>query len=144
MARPHPAANRRTGRGDLLRPNMNNSEEKDTKAAGPAEQQLQAYLDEAAEAGADGIILEYVPEGLEVCFMLGDTGAGRVLKDSNLAGALMQLIGDRAGLDTRTEGTMTWLVHGQPVEIAVKEYDSFGECAFRLKLKKTTPPGRRR
>jgi hypothetical protein len=119
---------------------MNNSEEKDTKAAGPAERQLQAYLDEAIEAGANAIVLEYVPEGLEVCFMLGDTGAGRILKDSKLAGALMQLIGDRAGLDTKTQGTMTWLVHGQPVGITVAEYDSFGECAFRLKLKKKTPP----
>lgn len=118
---------------------MNKSEGKATQAAGPAEQQLQAYLDEAVEAGADAIILEYVAEGLEVCFMLGDTGAGRILKDSKLAGALMQLIGDRAGLDTRTKGTMIWPVHGQPLKIAVEEYDSFGECAFRLKLKKTTP-----
>ena len=119
---------------------MNKSKAKDTKAARPAEQQLRAYLDEAVEVGANAIILEYVPEGLEVCFMLGDTGAGRILKDSKLAGALMQLIGDRAGLDTKTKGTMTWLVHGQPVRITVEQYDSFGECAFRLKFKKTTPP----
>jgi len=123
---------------------MNNSKAKATKAARQAEQQLQAYLEEAVEAGANAILLEYVPEGLEVCFMLGDTGAARVLEDSKLAGGLMQLIGDRAGLDTKTKGTMTWLVHGQPVEITVEEYDSFGECAFRLKLKKTTPPRGRR
>jgi hypothetical protein len=119
---------------------MNNSKEKDTKAARPAEQQLQAYLEEAVEAGANGIDLEYVPGGLEVCFMLGDTGAGRVLKDSKLAGALMQLVGDRAGLDNKPKGTMTWLVHGQPVGITVEQYDNFGECAFRLKLKKKAPP----
>jgi hypothetical protein len=117
---------------------MNDSKEKDTEAASPAEQQLQAYLDEAVEGGASAILLEYVPEGLEVCFMLGDTGAGRVLKDSKLAGALMQLIGDRAGLDTKPKGTMTWLVHGQPLVITVEQYDNFGECAFRLKLKKRT------
>jgi hypothetical protein len=119
---------------------MINSEDNDTGAARAAEQQLQTYLDEAVEAGANAIVLEYVPEGLEVCFMLGDTGAGRVLEDSKLAGDLMQLIGVRAGLDTKTKGTMTWLVHGQPVGITVEEYDSFGECAFQLKLKKTTPP----
>ena len=123
---------------------MNNSKSKDTKAARAAEQQLQAYLEEAVEAGANAIVLEYVPEGLEVCFMLGDTGAGRVLEDSKLAGELMQLIGDGAGLDTKPKGTMTWLVHGQPVGITVEEYDSFGECAFRLKLKKKTPPRGRR
>jgi hypothetical protein len=117
---------------------MISSKEKDTKAARPAEQQLQAYLEETVEAGANALILEYVPEGLEVCFMLGDTGAGRVLKDSKLAGALMRLIGDRAGLDTKPKGTMTWLVHGQPVGITVEQYDNFGECAFRLKLKKAT------
>ena len=119
---------------------MNNSKEQDTKPASPAEHQLQAYLDEAVEAGADTIILEYVPEGLEVCFMLGDTGAGRILEDSKLAGALMELIGDRAGLGTRTKGRMTRLVHGQPVGITVEQYDSFGECALRLKLQKRTPP----
>ncbi|MEI6784909.1 MAG: hypothetical protein WCQ21_28770 [Verrucomicrobiota bacterium] len=118
---------------------MNNSKGKDTQAARPAEQQLQAYLEEAVEAGANAIVLEYVPEGLEVSFMLGNTGAGLLLKDAKLAGAPMQLIGDRAGLDTKAQGKMTWLVHGQPVKIAVEEYDSFGECAFRLKLKKTSP-----
>jgi hypothetical protein len=118
---------------------MNNSKEEHTEAARQAEQQLQAYLDEAVEGGANAIILEYVPEGLEVCFMLGDTGAGRILKDSKLASALMQLIGDRAGLDTKPKGKMTWLVHGQPVGITVEQYDNFGDCAFRLKLKKTTP-----
>ena len=124
---------------------MNDSKENDTKAASPAEQQLQAYLEEAVEGGASAIDLEYVSEGLEVCFMLGDTGAGRVLKDSKFAGAVMQLIGDRAGLDTKTKGTMTWLVHGQPFVITVDQYDNFGECAFRLKLKKGAPPhGRRR
>jgi hypothetical protein len=118
---------------------MSNLKEKDTKTIQSAEQQLQAFLEEAVEGGANAIVLEYVPEGLEVCFMLGDTGGGRILKDSKLAGALMQLIGDRAGLDTKPKGTMTWLVHGQPVGITVEQYDNFGECAFRLKLKKTTP-----
>ena len=37
---------------------MINSKEKDTEAARPAEQQLQAYLEEAVEAGANAIILE--------------------------------------------------------------------------------------
>ena len=121
-----------------------NTDDKSTKPASPAEQQLQAYLEEAVEAGADAIVLEYVSEGLEVCFMLGDSGMGRILKDPKLAGAVMQLVGDRAGLDTRTKGTMTCLVRGQPVGITVEEYDSFGECAFRLKLKKRTPPRRYR
>jgi hypothetical protein len=105
-----------------------------------AEQQLEAYLAEALSAGADEIVLEYVAEGLEVMFMLGDTGAGRVLKDAKLAGALMELIGERAGLETNAKGTMTCEIHGQPVQIAVEEYDSFGECAFRLTLKQTTSP----
>jgi hypothetical protein len=38
---------------------MNDSKEKDTKAASPAEQQLQVYLDEAVEGRANGIVLEY-------------------------------------------------------------------------------------
>jgi hypothetical protein len=109
-----------------------------------AEQQFQSYLDEAVGAGADAILLEYVPERLEVCFMLGDTGAGRVLKDSKLAGDLMQLVAKRAGLNAKSRGTMTWASHGQPVRIAVEEYDSFGECAFRLKLKQASAKNPRR
>ena len=35
-----------------------------------------------SKAGANAIVLEYVPESLEVCFMLGDTGAGRILEYS--------------------------------------------------------------
>jgi hypothetical protein len=66
------------------------------------------------------------------------------LKDSKLAGALMQLVGDRAGLDNKPKGTMTWLVHGQPLVITVEQYDNFGESAFRLKLKKGAPPHGRR
>jgi hypothetical protein len=38
---------------------MNNSKAKNTEAARVAEQQLQAYLEEAVEAGANAIVLEY-------------------------------------------------------------------------------------
>ena len=38
---------------------MNNSRAKDTEASRPAEQQLQTYLEEAVEAGANAIVLEY-------------------------------------------------------------------------------------
>jgi hypothetical protein len=106
-----------------------------TNVEARAEQQLQSYLAEAVEAGAGEIVLAYVPEGLEVMFMLGDTGAGRVLEDSQLAGKLIQLVAHRAELDIKAKGTMAWTVRGQTVRIAVEQYDSFGECAFRLKLK---------
>lgn len=99
-----------------------------------AEKQLKAYLEEAVSGGADSIILEYVPEGLEICFVFGDTGTGCILKDFKVAGDIMQLIGERAGLDTKSKGTMTWEIQDQAVKIAVEEYNSFGECAFRLKL----------
>ena len=45
-----------------------------------ARHQLQSYLDEAVDAGADAVVLEYVPEGLKVCFQLDNSGVGRVLE----------------------------------------------------------------
>jgi hypothetical protein len=99
-------------------------------------QKLQQMLEEAVSAGADSIELEYVAEGLEVMFVFGSTGYGDVIGDRVLASGIIRLIVDRAKLARKSRGVMSWTLFGKQYNIAVEEYDSFGESAFRLVLRK--------
>lgn len=47
-------------------------------------QALQRILEDAIDAEADAVELEYVDGGLEICYMIGNTGLGRVLTDDDL------------------------------------------------------------
>jgi hypothetical protein len=80
--------------------------------------------------------LEYVAEGLEVMYTFGSTGSGDVIGDRVLASGIIRLIIDRAKLARRSRGVMNWRLLGKQYNIAVEEYDSFGESAFRLILGK--------
>ncbi len=95
-------------------------------------QKLQQVLEEAVSAGADSIELEYVAEGLEVVYTFGSTGSGDVIGDRVLASGIIRLIIDRAKLARRSRGVMNWRLLGKQYNIAVEEYESFGESAFRL------------
>jgi len=99
-------------------------------------QKLQQMLEEALDAGADSIELEYVAEGLEVMYVFGSTGSGDVIGDRVLASGIIRLIIDRARLARRSRGVMNWALFGKQYNITVEEYDSFGESAFRLILGK--------
>jgi hypothetical protein len=99
-----------------------------------ASERLQQILEQAVDGGADSIQLEYVEDGLEVCYMFGSTGIGDVLSDHTLASEIIGLIVDRAKLGDKSRGVMTWTLFGKRHSIVVEEYDSFGESAFRLKL----------
>lgn len=104
-------------------------------------QKLQQVLKEAASAGANSIELEYVAEGLEVMYTFGSAGSGDVIDDRALASGIIRLIVDRARLAHKSRGVMNWTLLGKQYNIAVEEYDSFGEPAFRLILGK---PGQKR
>jgi hypothetical protein len=99
-------------------------------------QKLQQILQEAVDGGADSIELEYVEDGLEVSYMLGGTGIGAVLSDHVLASEVIGLIIDRAKLEYKSRGVMSWMLFGRQHNITAEEYDSFGESAFRLILQK--------
>ena len=105
-----------------------------TTAETRAVELLQSILDRAAEAGADMVDLERVPDGLEILYCSGHTGVGGLLETPELEAPLIDLIVRRARLHRKAEGTFMWKVHGQNRAIAVEEYDSFGEACFRLKL----------
>jgi hypothetical protein len=97
---------------------------------------LQQILEEAVSAGANSIELEYVAEGLAVMYMFGSTGSGDVIDDRALASGIIRLIVERARLARKSRGVMNWMLLGKQYNIAVEEYDSFGESAFRLILGK--------
>ena len=95
---------------------------------------LQSLLEDATEGGADSIDLQYVDEGLEVTFMVGNSGIGSVVDDRILAGELIRLIVERAKLQNRSRGMINWTYRDKSHNITVVEYENFGESAFRLML----------
>lgn len=97
---------------------------------------LQRILEEAIKIGADSVELEYVNEGLEVCYMHGCIGFGTVLTDRTLESKFIELIIDMAKLEDKSRGVMIWTLLGKEYSITVEEYENFGESAFRLKIRK--------
>jgi hypothetical protein len=80
--------------------------------------------------------LEYVAEGLEAMYVFGSTGYGDVIGGRVLASGIIRLIVDRAKLARKSRRVMNWTLFGKQCNIAVKEYDSLGESAFRLARRK--------
>jgi division protein CdvB (Snf7/Vps24/ESCRT-III family) len=96
-------------------------------------EKLQQIIIEAIENGADGIEMEYVGEGLEVTYMFGNIGMGRVIEDEAEIGEIITGIMEDAKLESTSQGLMEW--RHKSHKIYVEAYDSFGETAFRLKIK---------
>ena len=101
-----------------------------------ARQKLQQIIEEAIDIGADSIELEYVDSGLEVCYMLGSSGVGTILADRMLESEIVELIISKAKLEDKSRGVMDWTYLGKRYHILVEEYESFGESAFKLILRK--------
>lgn len=101
---------------------------------------LQVAIDDALQAGADSVELEYVAEGLEVTYMFGNNGISRVIDDRMLGGEMIGLIVERAQLENKSRGVLEWPYHGKPRKITVVEYENFGESAYKLLLR----PSRRK
>ena len=99
---------------------------------------LRDILDRAVDGGADSIELEYVSEGVEVCFMVGSSGFGQVV-DHDEGQEIISFIVKHAGLERRECGTLQVELHGQPCSIRVKTYDHLGEWAYRLTLPTSKP-----
>ncbi len=102
-----------------------------------AEITLWLLLETAIQYGADAIELEYAPEGLEATFMRGDVGIGNVIQDDE---AIERIVGElvaQAKLEHKTRGGFKWTHEQKEYEVRAEEYESFGESAFRLALKKS-------
>ena len=101
---------------------------------------LQDIIERALTGGADAVLLEWVPEGLEVTWMAGNTGLGTVIS-SEEGNRITRFIVRAAGLERRDRGVLAVEVAGQGREVSVKSYENFGEWAYRLSL---VPAGKRR
>lgn len=99
-----------------------------------ARQKLQQIIEEALDIGADSIELEYVDDGLEVCYMLGSNGFGMILADRTLEREIIELIISEAKLEDTSRGVMDRMHLGKRYHFLVEEYESFGESAFKLIL----------
>ena len=108
---------------------------KDSQALANAK--MQEILDRAIDAGADAVTIEFAKQGgLEVFFVIGDTGVGDILVERSLEAEVMKLIYEQAGLDEKLYGVLHWECYGQNLEINVEQYDSFGETAYTLTFPK--------
>jgi hypothetical protein len=98
-----------------------------------ARAKMQEILDQAIDAGADAVTIEFAKEGgLEVLFVFGNTGVGNIFIQQNLEEDVMTLIYEQSGLEGKSCGVLHWECHGQNLEINVEEYESFGEIAYTL------------
>ena len=79
------------------------------------------------------MLLEWVPEGLEVTWMAGNMGIGTVVS-SKEGNRITRFIVRAAGLEQRNRGVLAVEVAGQSREVSVKSYEHFGEWAYRLSL----------
>jgi hypothetical protein len=86
---------------------------------------------------SDSVLLEPVPEGLEVCWRAGDAGLGTVvsIKDGN---RIARFIVRAAGLEQHDRGVLAMKVAGEIRQISVESYEHFGEWAYRLRLAPAT------
>ena len=70
-----------------------------------------------------------------LCF--GDTGLGSVSIPRNLQEPVLGELVERANLTRKPKGRMQVNLLGKDYVVTVNEYDSFGESAFTLTLKKS-------
>ncbi len=92
-------------------------------------------LEEAMDAEANVLELEYVDRGLEAYYMSGSIGIGILIKPE-LEGEVIRTIVKKAKLGKRPRSRMHMDLNGQKHTIIVEEYQSSGEAAFKLILEK--------
>src|SRR5262249_26696498 len=94
---------------------------------------FQKIMERVLAGDADSVSLEPVPEGLEVCWIVGNTGLGTVVSNPE-GNRLTRFIVRAAGLERRDRGTLAMEVAGESREISVESYEHFGEWAYRLRV----------
>jgi hypothetical protein len=104
-------------------------------SAGKAFRELVHLLEEAVQAGADSVGLEYEGRDLIVYHQFGNTSLGAARIPKELQQAVIQEVVKNAGLSRKLKGKMQVKLLGKEYEAGVKEYDSFGESAFTITLK---------
>jgi hypothetical protein len=97
---------------------------------------LHSILETAIREGAEAIELEYVSAGLEVTYVSGNVGLGEVIADRGSVKSIVAELIEQARLGHKSHGVLKWVHGGRTYDIRVEADESFGETAFRLRLKK--------
>ena len=111
-------------------------EEEGVRMTNEAFQEVIRVLKGAVQAGSDSVGLEYKGADLPVIYQRGQVGLGAGSIPEDLKQAVIEEIVQRAGLKRKSRGKMPVTLGGSEYEVTVKEYDSFGESAFNLMLRK--------
>ncbi len=104
--------------------------------------ELTRILEETVTAGADCLELERENQESVVYQYHGSTGIGAVAIPEKLQAAVIKEIVNRASLHRKPEGKFLLTLLGKEYEVFAKEYDSFGEAAFTLRLSRTRKGGK--
>lgn len=98
--------------------------------------ELIRILEAAAWAGVEAVGLEWKGIDLMVFHESGGTGYSATKIAPHLQVDVIAEIVKRAQIGRKHKGNMRLRLLGQEYTVAVERYDSFGESAFTLKLKK--------
>jgi len=115
---------------------------KDADKSAKAFRELVRILEEAVQVGADSLELEWEDRDLVVYQYFGHTGIGAVAIPEELREAVLREIVKRAKLTRQPTGTMVLPLLGKEYEVFVKQYDSFGESEYTLRLNKARKKSR--
>ena len=97
--------------------------------------ELIRVLEDAIQAGADSVGLEYEDRNWIVYHNFGNTGLGAARIAKELQWDVINEIHKRAGLSRKARGKMQISLLGKDYEVAVKTHESFGESVYHLTLK---------
>ncbi len=115
---------------------------KDADKSEKAFRELIRILEETVQAGADCLELEWEDRELVVYQYHGNAGIGAVAIPKELQDAVTREIVRRAKLTRNPTGKMLLTLLGKEYEVFVKQYDSFGESAFTIRLTKGRTRGK--
>ena len=109
--------------------------EDDDKSA-MAFKELIRVLEAAASAGVESVGLEWKGSDLVVFHQSGNIGLGVTKIAKPLQLEFIAEVVKRAQIGRKHKGNMRLPLLGQEYSVVVEEYDSFGESAYTLTLKK--------
>lgn len=116
--------------------------QKDTNKSDQAFRELIRVLEDAIQAGADSVGMEYEDRNWIVYHNFGNTGLGAARIAKELQWDVINQIYDRAGLSRKARGKMQVSLLGKDHEVAVKTHESFGEAVYHLTLKERQEKGK--
>ena len=99
-------------------------------------QEIVRVLEGAIQTGVESVGLEYKGRDLLVFYQRGQMGIGTGSIPKNLQQAVIEEIVKGAGLERKSRGKIPATLLGVDYEVIVQEYDSFGQSAFTLTLRK--------